>query len=212
MSSRTITNDLDSDKVALEKLQLEVLDLRWKVRWIYRLTQITSLVVAAVAVAAFIWNLRQFNLQQKESARIAAEVKEKETAAIQRELTKPIRERQLALAFEISEIAAKIAAPTLDQEGRRKALDRFWQLYHGPAIFIEETSVVKNGLIQFANCLEGFDGCDSDEAKDFRLKKLSENLTNILRGAQGLSWEIPLEDLYKNDSQALTDLEAGGPK
>lgn len=212
MASPTINNDLDSEKVALEKMRLEVLDLKWKVRWLYRATQVTSLIVAAVGVAAFIWNLQQFNLQQKESVRIAAEAKEKETAAIQRELTKPIRERQLALSFEISEVAAIIAAPTSDQQGKRKAIDRFWQLYHGPAIFIEETAVVKNGLIQFANCLEGYDGCDFDEAKNFRLTKLSENLTNVLRSAQGLSWQIPQEDLYTNDSQVLRDLEKDGPK
>ena len=32
----------DSQNVQLEKLRLEVLELRWKVRWVYKLTQITS--------------------------------------------------------------------------------------------------------------------------------------------------------------------------
>ena len=212
MTSPTVANDSDSKDVALEKLELEVLDLRWKVRWIYRLTQITSLIVAVVGVAAFIWNLQQFNIQQRENARIAAEAKAKETEAIKRELTKPLRERQLALSFEISDVAAAIAALPPEHEGRKKAIDRFWQLYYGPAIFIEETEVVKQGLIKFANCLEGHEGCDSDEAKDFWLKKSSEYLTNVLRGAQGLSWEVPQENLYKNDSQVLSDLEKGAPK
>ena len=212
MTLPTITNDADSDNVALEKLRLEVLDLRWKVRWIYRLTQITSLIVAAVGVAAFIWNLQQFNYQQKESARVAAEAKEKETAAIQRELTKPIRERQLALSFEISDVAAAIAVLAPESQARRKAVDRFWQLYYGPAIYIEETEQVKKGLIEFANCLEGLGDCDSDEAKAFRLKVLSKYLTNRCRGALGLSWEVPQEDLYTNELQSLTNSEKGESK
>lgn len=38
----------------LEKLQLEIADLRWKVRWVYRSAQVTSIIVAFVAMAAFL--------------------------------------------------------------------------------------------------------------------------------------------------------------
>ncbi|HUS11170.1 MAG TPA: hypothetical protein VMZ30_11960 [Pyrinomonadaceae bacterium] len=187
----------------LEKLRLEVQELRWKVRWFYKLTQITSILLALVAVAAFGWNLIQFNKQQQANARAAADAQAREAAAIEREQKKPVRERQLALSLEISNVAAAIATLPREDPQRRSAVDRFRQLYYGPAIFIEDTVDMKKGMIEFANCLDGFDKCDSEEAQSYRLKILSKHLTNRCRGAIGLTWQLPQEDLYENDTQPL---------
>ena len=191
----------DSEQFASEKLKLEVRELRWKVRWHYRCAQITSIIVAVVAAGAFVWNLYQFNYQQAENTRLAAEAKDKETKAIAIELKKPLMERQLALSIEISDVAAAIATLPPGHEQRRKAENRFRQLFYGPSIFIEDTTEVKKGLIQFANCLDGVDGCKSASAQSFRLKTLSKQLTNRCRGAVGLAWEVEQTDLYQDDSQ-----------
>lgn len=192
----------DSEQIASEKLKLEVRELRWKVKWLYRCAQVTSIVVAVVAAGAFVWNLYQFNYQQAENARLAVEAKEKETQAIERELKKPLLERQLALSMELSEVAAAIATLPVGDQQRRKAESRFRQLFYGPSIFIEDTTDVKTGLIQFANCLDGFDGCSTASAQSFRLKTLSKQLTNRCRGTLGLAWQVAdQKDLYRDDSQ-----------
>jgi hypothetical protein len=191
----------DSEQIASEKLKLEVRELRWKVKWHYRCAQITSIMVAVAAAGAFVWNLYQFNYQQAESAKLAAEAKERETQAIERELKKPLLERQLALSMELSEVAAAIATLPAGDEQRKRAENRFRQLFYGPSIFIEDTTDVKKGLIQFANCLDGFDGCHSASAQSFRLKTLSKQLTNRCRGTLGLAWQVDQKDLYQDDSQ-----------
>jgi hypothetical protein len=186
-----------------QKLALEVRELKWKVSRSYKLTQITSIVVAVLAVAGFGWNFYQFNRQQQENARAAIAAQVKEAATVERELKKPVWERQLTLSLEISDVAAAIATLPPEDARRRNAVDRFRQLYYGPAIFIEDSVDMKKGMIEFANCLDGFDGCDSEEAQSYRLKILSKHLTNRCRGAIGLTWELPQQDLYENDTQPL---------
>jgi len=194
---------IHSQTAAEQKLALEVRELKWKVSRSYKLTQITSIVLALLAVAAFGWNLRQFNQQQQDNARAAAAAQAKEAATVERELKKPVWERQLTLSLEISDVAAAIATLPPEDARRRNAVDRFRQLYYGPAIFIEDTVDMKRGMIEFANCLDGFDGCDSEEAQSYRLKILSKHLTNRCRGAIGLTWQLPQQDLYENDTQPL---------
>ncbi len=169
--------------VEMEKLKLEVAELRWKVKWYYRIAQNISIVTAFIAVAAFVVSVFQYN------------------SARDRELKKPVWEKQLAVAFEISNTAAAIAT-TLDPDNveRKKSVDRFWQLYYGPSIFVEDESL-KQAMIDFGDCLNGQNKCGSEAEQSARLPELSLNLTNKCRSAMGLTWQLNLEDLYKNRVQ-----------
>jgi hypothetical protein len=199
------TNDPKQDPqttAQLEKLQLEIADLRWKVRWVYKVAQATSIIVAIVAVFAFLWNLYQFNTQQKVNAAAAAEAKVKENEAIIRELEKPVREKQLDLALELSNVAATITARLPKDKERKKAEIRLKELYWGQAIFIEDDPM-RSKLIEFVNCVDGKAGCASEEDRTFLLTKLSEQLTNRCRGSVGSAWQIEQLESYKDDNPVL---------
>ncbi len=169
--------------VEMEKLRLEVAELRWKVKWFYKIAQNISIVTAFIAVVAFVVSVYQYN------------------SARDRELKKPVWERQLAVAFEISNTAAAIAA-TIDPDNveRKKSVDRFWQLYYGPSIFVEDEPL-KQAMIDFGDCLNGQSKCGSEAEQSARLPELSLNLTNQCRSAIGLTWQLHLDDLYKNRVQ-----------
>src|SRR5215210_3669666 len=94
-------------EVELEKVSLEIEDLRWKVRRVNRVAQIFSIVSACIAVFAFLMGLYQFNYQQEQ------------------EIKKPLRERQLALVFELSDVVSKIAILKPDDVERKRAENRF---------------------------------------------------------------------------------------
>ncbi len=184
----------------LEKLQLEIADLRWKVKWVYRVAQVTSIMVAMVAVFAFLWNLYQFNAQQSVNAKAALEARQKENEAVDRELKRPLRERQLAMALEISNVAATIATRPPEDVERMKAEIRFRELSWGPSIFIEDNDEIKEGMIKFVNCLDGREICVSEADKRFWLTEFSKQLSNRLRGVTDSSWHNKQLDLYIGDS------------
>jgi len=184
----------------LEKLQLEIADLRWKVRWVYKVAQVTSIIVAIVAVFAFLWNLYQFNDQQRRNAQMAEEAKKKEADAVDRELKKPVRERQLAITFEISNIAATIAARPPEDEERKKAETRFRELYMGPRILLEDKTNIYQKMIEFVDCLDKKEPCDSESWQSWKLEQLSQHLTNRCRGGLGLAWDIEGLDSPKDDN------------
>lgn len=189
-----LTNDSQA-AVELEKLRLEVAELRWKVRWFYKIGQIISIVSASIAVLAFVVSLYQYNRQQRENAWNNQEARD-------RELKKPVWEKQLGVAFEISNVAAEIATTIdPDNEARKRAEARFWQLYYGPAIFVEDENL-KQAMIHFGECLVGGEGCGSEAEQSSRLPELSLDLTNQCRKVMGVTWQLGLQDLYKNRVQS----------
>ena len=173
------TNIPDPQTTAqLEKLRLEIADLKWKVKWVYRVAQFVSVITAFVAVAAFVVSLRQFNSQQEQ------------------EFKKPMWDKQLGLVFEVSDVAATIATLPPDSEERKKAEARFWQIYYGP-IVLGENQELFQGMIDFGNCLKSGPDCESEAQRSSRLPILSLNLTNKGRATLGLTWKINFDDLYK---------------
>jgi len=197
----TTTNSLKREpaEVELEKVSLEIEDLRWKVRRVNRAAQIFSIVSACIAVFAFLMGLYQFNYQQ------------------QQEVKRPIRERQLALVFELSDVASKIAILKPDDLERKKAENRFRELYWGPIVFIEDQDLRK-WIVDFGNCLDEYDrvqalnqvvvddpqsvGCGSMAQQESRLKELSLNLAIKRRTTLGLDWDINFEDIYQMRAKA----------
>ncbi len=173
----------------LVKLGLEIADLRWKVRWVYKTAQVISILSACIAVAALIFGLYQFNYQQKQEAK------------------KPVRERQLSLVFEVSDVTATIAALKPGDEERKKAENRFRTLYWGPIVLAEDQDLLQR-MVDFANCLDegsrAYVGCASDEEQDTRLKALSLNLAIERRKLVGEAWDVKYDDIYNKRTQGTS--------
>ena len=199
MSSPNNQQRREPAEVELEKVSLEIEDLRWKVRRVNRAAQIFSIISACIAVFAFLMGLYQFNYQQ------------------QQEVKRPLRERQLALVFELSDVASKIAILKPDDTERKKAENRFRELYWGPIVFVEDQDLRK-WVVDFNNCLDEYDrvqtlnqviandpesvGCASMAQQESRLKELSLNLAIKRRTTLGLDWDIAFEDIYKMRAKA----------
>jgi hypothetical protein len=182
----------------VQKVQLEIADLRWKVGRTYKVAQMVSILSALVAIFALVMGLRNFNDQQE------------------REIKKPIREKQLTLVFELSDVASRIATLKPDDAERKKAESRFKELYWGPIVYVEDRDL-QQWIGDFDNCLEEYDrtqklgeeiagdsqsvGCATPEQQENRLQKLSLDLAIMRRNKLGLEWDIKFEDIYSARAQ-----------
>jgi len=182
----------------MQKVQLEIADLRWKVGRTYKIAQVVSIISALVAIFALVMSLRQFNDQQE------------------REVKKPIREKQLTLEFELSEVASKIATLKPDDAERKKAESRFRELYWGPIVYVEDHDL-QQWIQNFKNCLDDYDraqkldeeiggdtkptGCATAVQQENRLKELSLDLAVMRHKKLGLEWDIKYEDVYNARTQ-----------
>jgi hypothetical protein len=182
----------------VQKIELEIADLRWKVGRTYKIGQFISVVSALAAIFALVMSLRQFNDQQE------------------REVKKPIREKQLTLVFELSDVASRIATLKPDDVERKKAESRFKELYWGPIVYVEDREL-QQWIGDFHNCLDDYDraqklgddsggdpksvGCATPEQQENRLQKLSLDLAIMRRTKLGLEWDIAFEDIYNARAQ-----------
>jgi hypothetical protein len=182
----------------VQKVQLEIADLRWKVGRTYKVAQMVSIISALVAIFALVMGLRNFNDQQE------------------REVKKPIREKQLTLVFELSDVASRIATLKPDDAERKKAESRFKELYWGPIVYVEDRDL-QQWIGDFDNCLNEYDrtqklgediaadtqsvGCATPEQQENRLQKLSLDLAIMRRTKLGLEWDIKFEDIYNARAQ-----------
>ncbi|MCA1615464.1 MAG: hypothetical protein LC800_15460 [Acidobacteria bacterium] len=214
MSAQEGKNDQLDPQTAfhLEKLRLEVVDLKWKVGRVSKAGQIVSIITAFVAVFALVASFYQFNTQQELNA-------ERDSVAYSREFRKPVWNKQLELFFQISEAASAVAASQPGDADRKQAEVKFWQLFYGPSVFVEgqieeEDEAAKQGegqgeksardkkpnvdvrqaVITFARCLQGIsDECDeshSSEEKTIQLQKLSLELTSQCRESIARTWKL----------------------
>jgi len=183
----------------VQKVQLEIADLRWKVGRTYKIAQLVSIISALAAIFALVMSLRQFNDQQE------------------REVKRPIREKQLTLLFELSDVASRIATLKPDDVERKKAESRFNELYWGPIVYVEDRDL-QRWIIDFDKCLDEYNqaqqledeiggdtttpaGCTTAEQQENRLKELSLNFAAMRRNKLGLEWDIKYEELYKMRAQ-----------
>lgn len=74
------------------------------------------------------------------------------SASARIEARKPFLERQLGLCLEATRVAAIIATAT-DEEHRKKANDRFWELYWGELVIVENNEV-KTAMNNFKHALD----------------------------------------------------------
>lgn len=193
LSSATVKREMSPTD---QKVMLEVAELRWKVGRTYKVVQSISIVTTVLAVAAFLLSLYQISSENANARKAEAEARN-------REYRKPVWERQLAVLFEVSDAAAKIATSSPEDPERKRAEARFRQLYWGPVV-LAENKELKDELVKFKNCLDGFSSdCATEETKSDRLRDLSIILTNKCRVAIASTWEVSLANLYERKEEEV---------
>lgn len=214
MESNTETSRIE--EAQLTKLNLEIEDLQRKRSWAHWLLQFLPLLAILVAAGGLWLSASQFfaaqetRAQSEATARATAEQQRKETserdtASRENEFRKPFWDKQLALYFEATNVASTIATlPSADPE-RKDAEKRFWQLYWGPLVAVEDEGV-KVAKLHFRNCLKGYDvKCLSEPGRTDQLQSLSLALANSCRASISKSWKVELDNLYMQDVKR-TDL------
>lgn len=127
-------------------------------------------------ILAFLWGLHQYNIQKHD--------------AFKRHLW----EQQLALYLEATKTASTIAYPRAfadeSEQELLKAEERFWQLYYGEMIVIEDPAVGA-AMVSFGYCLREFklENCSRRE-----LIARATSLAQASRSAVARSWKEKLGD------------------
>jgi len=189
----------------VEKLTLEIADLKWKVGKTYKFAQVVSIFSAIVAVIALMLGLYQFNYEKEQ------------------ENKRPIKEKQLALEFELSNVVARLATLKADDPERKKAEVRFHELRWGPIVYVEDQKL-QDLMTAVAKCLTEYaetqilgdetytetqpDSCTSPDQQENRLKELSLNLAAMRRNELGKDWNIPVADIHKSRAQNVPSPQA----
>lgn len=182
------------EELQLAKLKLEIQELRNKSTVGYKVVQLIPLFTILLAIGGLGWNIRQFNATQN-----AQELNEQ--ASNEREFRKPLWSKEIELYFDATSTAAAIATLPEDSPDRKKAVERFWQLYHGPLVSVEDESVMK-AKVAFGKCLDEIDiECETPSVKSNKLKTLSLNLANSCRSSIAQSWKVDLQNLYMQEDQ-----------
>lgn len=183
----------------VQKLELEIQELKLRVRRINKVAPAVSLISAIGTVVAIFIGFSQFNAQ------------------LEQELKKPIREKQLTLVFELSEIASRIATLNPNDAERKKAETRFRELYWGPIIYVEDHDL-REWIAEFSKCLDEFNraqnpegnvggetkpgGCTTLDQQESRLKKLSSKFAIMRRKKLGLEWDVPVDESESDKMRA----------
>jgi hypothetical protein len=112
----------------------------------------------------------------------------------QREAKKPFYEEQLALYLEATNVTSRIAVP-LNEDDKRRAIVRFWQLYWGQLALVESPEVA-SAMVAFKEVLQ--DTSLSEEIREKELKKHTINLARKCRDSLRESWNVELLEIRKS--------------
>jgi hypothetical protein len=100
---------------------------------------------------------------------------------------KPFFEMQLSVYLEVTNVTARIARSL-----NKKAIDRFWELYKGPMILVENKAVEK-AMVEFGNFLK-MKGITEEELKR-QLGLRAIEIAKECRKSLKTSWDVVLEPL-----------------
>jgi hypothetical protein len=198
------SQDLSATELELkiEKLTLEIAELRRAHAWNKALGQFLPLLSALVPVLALLFAVQQFAQQQKAATAALMRQTEADTENSERTFMQPVLERQMNTYFEASAAAATIAS-SQDPLEVKKARDTFWRLYWGPLVMLESPEV-SGAMKEFDACLRSPESCSSVE-----LKNLSLALASSLQADFFASWKLSPEE-YARRSINYAEMRRSG--
>ena len=166
----------------LEKLRLEVEELRRTHAWNRRLGQWLPILSSLVPIAALLFTVQQFTAQQRDATEARRRQTDADSVASERTFMQPVVARQMDTYFEASAAAATIATAR-DAAQRQRAVDAFWRLYYGPMVMLESDEVTRR-MVAFGGCLRRGAGC-ADSLPDRSLELASSLPADIFS-----SWRL----------------------
>ena len=112
------------------------------------------------------------------------------------EYRRPLWEKQLNYYLEATRAAATIAhlrsdGSDLGKTEFFKAEIRFWELYYGELVVVEDPSV-SQAMVNFGKCLRDY---ELDRCDEKQLQRLSLDLAKVCRNSVSASWKQPLGDV-----------------
>lgn len=122
-------------------------------------------------------------------------------------VTKRIEARQAYLSYQLktyqdaARVAAQLATLPKDHAARPAALERFWELYWGELVLVEDP-VVEARMAMFKR------GMDADSS---RLPEMAYCLAHSLRSSLASSWDVPEWEFTRDISVGACD-ELGNAK
>lgn len=181
---------MTEDELKLEKLQLEINELRTKLSQQQRILSFLPLMTLIIAICGLWYNFYQFSISQ-ENQNI------KERNARRDEFRKPFFQKRLDLYEQAVMAASDVLRHPEGTRERKTAEDKFFQLYNGPLHLVAD-SRFSEAKVDYAHCLWR----DADTAK---YKECGDDLT---RGRALQSYSIALAHAAQNsirDSWKLDD-------
>lgn len=113
----------------------------------------------------------------------------------EREFRRPLWDRQLALYFEASEAAAKVASLP-DGRQRTEALNKFWSLYLGPLVIVEDDKNVADAMVNFGNCfVHPGENAPRNPCSAGEISNRSLHLAERCRISIATSWDTKFQNL-----------------
>jgi hypothetical protein len=149
-------------RAELEKLNLEIQNLKSKNGWSEKVAQFTPLLTVLIAVAGFCFGVYQFNSQQKENMKrftneqnaklesLRVEL-ERDRAEREKAYSMPLFERYISLCLEASNAASTVATAS-NSTIKEKAKEEFLKILIGPLHALAPANII-NAMDEFQRCL-----------------------------------------------------------
>src|SRR5208337_47560 len=141
--------------------------------WARTIDAFAKLLTAAAIIIGGGWTLIQYNLNRADQVR---------TQKI--EASKPFLEKRLEFYIQLSTATATIAT-SKNQAVVAHAKEKFWLLYSGPLLVLEEPGL-QVGVHAYADCLE-----DTPKCNGLPVTQLSHNLAVLAGNSVGNQWTFP---------------------
>lgn len=110
---------------------------------------------------------------------------------------KPLWERQLDLYFQACEAASILANYPESAPEWRDAEKKFWTLYWGPLVVVEDAEHVSQAMIQMGAAL------NTAPRRPEQLRQLSFNLAQSCRHSISAAWRVKLAKIAPRDPSGL---------
>lgn len=170
-------------ELKVEKLNLEIAELKRSQTWNRGLGLALPLLSALIPLLALLFTVQQFVRQQEASARA-------EKLSSERAFMQPVLEQQMNTYFEASAAAATLASSRSSVK-LDEARETFFRLYYGPLVMLESPEVSR-AMKNFRACIDLPEECPPGG-----LQTLSLSLASSLQTDFFSSWNLSPESYAK---------------